>query len=69
MMLVRASSFAAAVFTFALVACSSDGSIMPVNARNCTDGYCLDAAHTCPNACSAFGYTWAGTAGGGPSQK
>jgi hypothetical protein len=42
---------------------------MPVNARNCNNGYCMDAKSTCPNACTAFGFTWAGTAGGGPDQK
>jgi hypothetical protein len=45
------------------------GDVMPVNARNCKNGFCMDAASSCPDACSAFGYTWMGTAGGGPSQK
>ncbi|MFO0669476.1 MAG: hypothetical protein U0235_07610 [Polyangiaceae bacterium] len=41
----------------------------PVNSRSCTNGYCLDAAHTCPKACQDFGVTWAGTAGGGPTKR
>ncbi len=45
------------------------GDVSPVNGRSCNNGYCMDAAHSCPDACSAFGYTWMGTAGGGPDQK
>lgn len=41
----------------------------PVNARSCTNGYCLDAAHTCPKACKDFGVTWTGSAGGGPTKS
>lgn len=41
----------------------------PVNARSCTNGYCLDDAHTCPKACKDFGVTWTGSAGGGPTKR
>jgi hypothetical protein len=46
----------------------SSGRVTPVNSANCIDGWCLDAASSCPKACSAFGKTWIGTAGGGPNQ-
>lgn len=47
----------------------SSGDVSPVNSANCTNGYCLDAAASCPDACAAFGKTWTGTAGGGPEQN
>lgn len=47
----------------------SSGRVTPVNSRNCKNGWCMDAATSCPSACSAFGKTWTGTADGGPDQK
>lgn len=47
----------------------TSGSISPVNSRSCKNGWCMDAASSCPSACSAFGKTWTGTAEGGPDQK
>lgn len=41
----------------------------PVNASNCTNGYCLDAERSCPKACAGFDETWTGRASGGPSSK
>jgi len=48
---------------------ASNGDVTPVNSRNCKNGWCMDASTSCPSACSAFGKTWTGTAGGGPDQK
>ncbi len=43
----------------------ADGFI--VNSANCYNGYCLDAAGSCPNACDTFHHgAWTGVAGGGP---
>lgn len=39
----------------------------PVNAKNCTNGYCIDAEHTCPSSCRNFGSEWTGSASGGPT--
>lgn len=47
----------------------ASGSVSPVNSRSCKNGWCMDAATSCPSACSAFGKTWTGTADGGPDQK
>lgn len=47
----------------------SSGRVSPVNSRSCKNGWCMDAATSCPSACSAFGKTWTGTADGGPDQK
>lgn len=47
----------------------SGGNVSPVNSRSCKNGWCMDAASSCPSACSAFGKTWTGTADGGPDKK
>ncbi len=47
----------------------ASGNVSPVNSRSCKNGWCMDAATSCPSACSAFGKTWTGTADGGPDQK
>jgi hypothetical protein len=40
-----------------------------VNTANCTNGYCLDASSTCPEACEYFDHGgWTGEYGGGPRQ-
>ena len=50
--------------------CEDDsGRVTPVNGRSCQNGWCMDAKTSCPDACSAFGKTWTGTAGGGPDEK
>lgn len=36
----------------------------PVNARDCNNGWCMDAPSVCPDACAAFGYKWTGSFGG-----
>jgi hypothetical protein len=42
-----------------------DGAI--VNSALCVNGYCMDAASACPDACEYFGHgAWTGEAGGGP---
>jgi hypothetical protein len=46
----------------------ANGDVVPVNGRSCKNGYCMDAATTCPDSCAAFGDTWTGSAGGGPDQ-
>jgi len=40
-----------------------------VNAANCKNGYCMDAASSCPSACEYFEHgSWTGEAGGGPKE-
>ncbi len=45
----------------------ADGAV--VNTANCTNGFCLDAETTCPEACEFFDHgDWNGRVGGGPEQ-
>lgn len=38
-----------------------------VNSADCRNGFCMDAASSCPVACDYFGHNgWSGIAGGGP---
>lgn len=40
-----------------------------VNSALCSNGYCMDAASQCQDACTYFSHgAWTGAAGGGPSQ-
>jgi hypothetical protein len=47
---------------------SAGNATTPVNARNCNNGWCMDAQTVCPGACSRFGDTWTGQAGNGPDK-
>jgi hypothetical protein len=43
----------------------ADGAV--VNSAFCVNGYCMDAASACPDACAFFDHgNWTGAAGGGP---
>lgn len=45
----------------------ADGAV--VNTANCTNGFCLDAETTCPEACEYFDHgDWNGRVGGGPGE-